>query len=155
MSTPPAISRVTLRLSLCQQEIYFRHRPTFSPFQSMVERLTIQSRPRESNPQPSAYKALALPIELRRHLFSQLFYKQYNKIFYNLQIIFHRACSFNHAHPYWVQRIVTEVAYADLYSQSKTRFGLCSPPPPPTVVSPHCFPTYWLYSLHDFYSIKI
>lgn len=27
---------------------------------------------------------------------------------------FHRACSFNHAHPCWVQRIVTEVAYADL-----------------------------------------
>ena len=38
------------------------------------------SRPRESNPQPDAYKASALPIELRRHLF-------------------HRACSSNHAHP--------------------------------------------------------
>ena len=47
----------------------------------------LSSRPRESNPQPADYKSAALPIVLRRHLFSQLFYKYYSKIFYFLQII--------------------------------------------------------------------
>ena len=43
-----------------------------------------------------------------------------------------RACSFNHAHPTWIQRLVTEVAYADLclaYSFCPSTAAFCGVSP--------------------------
>ena len=62
----------------------------------------------------------------------------------------------NHTHPWWVQRIVTGVAYADLFDRLVLGLSPCwvtfstSGPPPPSVVSLHCFPSYRLYFLIGF-----
>ena len=48
------------------------------------------------------------------------------------RVQFHRACSFNHAHPTWIQRLVTEVAYADLclaYSFCPSTAAFCGVSP--------------------------
>ena len=43
----------------------------------------------------------------------------------HMSSIMRRVCSFNHTHPWWVQRIVTEVAYAGLFDRLALGLSPC------------------------------